>query len=182
MTKTSTFLLSLRRLIRTSSSRTHSYPNRFSNQQTDILQEQQVTTASKDALHTRPPPRRRRSRRHPNHHNVSGHHQRQRHRLLWLRHISRCVGPPQWLVTESVRADDALPSIINNCLGTENAQLAACQANDWDCLCTQTTNVLTCYNNCPTDPNAFGVQQQQTSYCNAAKAYAYPSRLPSSPA
>ena len=49
--------------------------------------------------------------------------------------------------------------------------LSACTANDWDCLCTQSTNVLTCYNNCPSDPNAFGAQQTQTSYCNAAKAY-----------
>jgi len=65
----------------------------------------------------------------------------------------------------------SIDAIINNCLDTENAQLASCAANDWDCMCTQTTNVLTCYNNCPTDPNAYGVQQQQTSYCNAAKAY-----------
>ncbi|KXL44286.1 hypothetical protein M433DRAFT_279719 [Acidomyces richmondensis BFW] len=62
-------------------------------------------------------------------------------------------------------------AIIASCLGTENAQLQACAANDWDCLCTQSTNVLTCYNNCPSDPNAFAAQQQNTAYCNAAKAY-----------
>ncbi|KAI7335472.1 hypothetical protein KC354_g17860 [Hortaea werneckii] len=61
--------------------------------------------------------------------------------------------------------------IIQTCLGSTQAQLAACDDNDWDCLCTQQTNVLTCYNNCPSDPNAFGAQQTQTSYCNAAKAY-----------
>ncbi|KAI7220504.1 hypothetical protein KC333_g2334 [Hortaea werneckii] len=61
--------------------------------------------------------------------------------------------------------------IIQTCLGSTQAQLAACEDNDWDCLCTQQTNVLTCYNNCPSDPNAFGAQQTQTSYCNAAKAY-----------
>ncbi|OTA29517.1 hypothetical protein BTJ68_09341 [Hortaea werneckii EXF-2000] len=60
--------------------------------------------------------------------------------------------------------------IIQTCLGSTQAQLAACDATDWDCLCTQQTNVLTCYNNCPSDPNAFGAQQTKTSYCNAAKA------------
>lgn len=48
--------------------------------------------------------------------------------------------------------------------------LSACAANDWDCLCTQSTNVLICYNNCPNDPNAFGASQTKTSYCNAAAA------------
>ena len=66
---------------------------------------------------------------------------------------------------------NALARIINTCLGSTKAQLAACAATDWDCLCTQQTNVLTCYNNCPADPNAFGAQQTETSYCNAAKAY-----------
>lgn len=60
--------------------------------------------------------------------------------------------------------------IIQTCLGTENAQLQSCAANDWDCMCTQQTNVMTCYNNCPSDPNAVGASQTQTSYCNAAKA------------
>ncbi|KAH9817416.1 GPI anchored serine-threonine rich protein [Teratosphaeria destructans] len=60
---------------------------------------------------------------------------------------------------------------IQTCLTQLNAQLAACATTDWDCLCTQSTNVLTCYNNCPSDPNAFGSKQQNTAYCNAAKAY-----------
>ncbi|WPH00922.1 Hypothetical protein R9X50_00375600 [Acrodontium crateriforme] len=64
-----------------------------------------------------------------------------------------------------------IDTIIASCLGTENAQLNACAANDWDCLCEQSGNVNTCYNNCPSDPNAFGVKQQMISYCNAAKAY-----------
>ena len=44
-------------------------------------------------------------------------------------------------------------------------------ADDWDCMCTQSNNVLTCYNNCPGDPNAFGAQQTKISYCNAANVY-----------
>lgn len=61
-------------------------------------------------------------------------------------------------------------SIINSCLNTENAQLASCASTDYDCLCTQSTNVNQCYTNCPSDPNANGAMQQMTSYCNAAKA------------
>ncbi|CAK4033369.1 Hypothetical predicted protein [Lecanosticta acicola] len=64
-----------------------------------------------------------------------------------------------------------IDTIIASCLGTTKAQLSACATNDWDCMCTQTTNVLTCYNNCPSSPDRNGVLQQQTSYCNAAKAY-----------
>jgi hypothetical protein len=60
--------------------------------------------------------------------------------------------------------------IIQTCLGTEKAQLANCSPNDWDCLCEQSKNVLTCYNNCPSDPNRFGAEQTSVSYCNAAKA------------
>merc|ERR1711939_1139181 len=64
---------------------------------------------------------------------------------------------------------ESIDLIIQTCLGSTQAQLAACDATDWDCLCTQQTNVLTCYNNCPSDPNAFGAQQTKTSYCNASE-------------
>jgi hypothetical protein len=60
--------------------------------------------------------------------------------------------------------------IIQTCVATEKAQLDNCKPNDWDCLCEQSNNVLTCYNNCPSDPNRFGVEQTKVSYCNAAKA------------
>ncbi|RMY80211.1 hypothetical protein D0864_08767 [Hortaea werneckii] len=73
--------------------------------------------------------------------------------------------------TSSSTSESGCGNIIQTCLGSTQAQLAACDATDWDCLCTQQTNVLTCYNNCPSDPNAFGAQQTKTSYCNAAKAY-----------
>lgn len=69
-------------------------------------------------------------------------------------------------------------SIIASCLGTTGAQLNACATNDWDCMCEQTTNVLTCYNNCPSDPRRNGVDQQNVSYCNAAKAYVKPDLIP----
>jgi hypothetical protein len=37
-------------------------------------------------------------------------------------------------------------------------------------MCKAQQQVVTCYNNCPSDPNAFGADQQETSWCNAAKA------------
>jgi len=62
-------------------------------------------------------------------------------------------------------------NILDSCLQSEKPQLQACAANDWSCLCTQSTNVLTCYNDCPNDPGKVAAQQTMTSYCNAASAY-----------
>lgn len=44
-------------------------------------------------------------------------------------------------------------------------------STDYDCLCTQYTNLLTCYNNCPNDSGVTTVQQQREQYCTAASAY-----------
>ncbi|EED23963.1 GPI anchored serine-threonine rich protein [Talaromyces stipitatus ATCC 10500] len=79
----------------------------------------------------------------------------------------------------SRRAACAAQNILDACLATEQAQLQACGVNDWSCLCEQSNNVLTCYNNCPGDDGHFGAQQRMTSYCNAAKAYS-PSSISSS--
>jgi len=62
-------------------------------------------------------------------------------------------------------------NILDACLTSTKAQLDACAGNDYGCLCDQYTNVLTCYNNCPNDPNKFGIQQEMTQNCNAKKAY-----------
>ncbi|OJJ49592.1 hypothetical protein ASPZODRAFT_979287 [Penicilliopsis zonata CBS 506.65] len=64
----------------------------------------------------------------------------------------------------------AAQNILDSCLVTEKNQLATCEPNDWKCLCTQSNNVLTCYNNCPNHPDQFGAEQTTDSYCNAAKA------------
>ncbi|RAL09341.1 GPI anchored serine-threonine rich protein [Aspergillus homomorphus CBS 101889] len=61
-------------------------------------------------------------------------------------------------------------SILDACLKQLQPQMSACAQNDWDCLCTQSQNVLTCYNVCPSDPGHYSVTQQQVSYCNAAQA------------
>ncbi|KAL1964282.1 hypothetical protein VTN77DRAFT_7102 [Rasamsonia byssochlamydoides] len=66
----------------------------------------------------------------------------------------------------------AAQDILDACLSSTKPQLQNCPANDWKCLCEQSNNVLTCYNNCPGDPDRFGAEQTMTSYCNAAKAEA----------
>ncbi|OKL59258.1 hypothetical protein UA08_05509 [Talaromyces atroroseus] len=73
--------------------------------------------------------------------------------------------------SQSRRATCAAQNILDACIQDTSPQLQACEANDWDCLCEQSNNVLTCYNNCPGDDGQFGAQQTMTSYCNAAKAY-----------
>ncbi|KAL3459893.1 hypothetical protein BJX64DRAFT_194056 [Aspergillus heterothallicus] len=61
-------------------------------------------------------------------------------------------------------------NILDTCLTSIQAQVDNCGPNEWDCLCEQTNNLLTCYNNCPHDGGRNGVQQQKVSYCNAAEA------------
>ncbi|KAL4877169.1 hypothetical protein BJY04DRAFT_198688 [Aspergillus karnatakaensis] len=58
--------------------------------------------------------------------------------------------------------------ILDACIQTIQSQVDACGPNEWDCLCEQANNMLTCYNNCPGDPGRTAVQQQRDSYCNAA--------------
>ena len=50
------------------------------------------------------------------------------------------------------------------------SQFDACDSQDWDCLCEQANNVLTCYNNCPSAPDRFGYEQTKVANCNAASA------------
>ncbi|KAK4610392.1 hypothetical protein CLAFUW4_13546 [Fulvia fulva] len=63
-----------------------------------------------------------------------------------------------------------IDDIIANCLGTQTAQLNSCEVNDWACMCEQQNNVLTCYNNCPSDPRKAAADSQKVSWCGAAKA------------
>ncbi|BDD55087.1 hypothetical protein MPDQ_006850 [Monascus purpureus] len=73
---------------------------------------------------------------------------------------------------ETSSSSCAAQNILDACLSSTQPQLQACAQNDWKCLCEQSTNVLTCYNNCPGDSGQFGAQQTKESYCNAANAYA----------
>ncbi|RDW76274.1 GPI anchored serine-threonine rich protein [Aspergillus mulundensis] len=59
-------------------------------------------------------------------------------------------------------------NILDTCRESIQTRVDACGANEWRCLCDETTNLLTCYDNCPDDGGRNGVSQQQVSYCNAA--------------
>ncbi|GFF39225.1 hypothetical protein IFM61606_08176 [Aspergillus udagawae] len=65
----------------------------------------------------------------------------------------------------------AAQNIVDACLASMKPQFDSCGPNDWKCLCDQSINVLTCYNNCPGHPDSFGAEQTKQSYCNAAGAY-----------
>ncbi|KAM0689853.1 hypothetical protein Q7P36_010725 [Cladosporium allicinum] len=65
----------------------------------------------------------------------------------------------------------AIDAIITNCLASTGLRVESCASNDWDCLCANSQAVLTCYDNCPSDPRRPSEEQTNTSYCNAAKAY-----------
>ncbi|OJZ88006.1 hypothetical protein ASPFODRAFT_58881 [Aspergillus luchuensis CBS 106.47] len=61
-------------------------------------------------------------------------------------------------------------NILDACLSQMKPQMDKCSQNDWSCLCTQSKNMLTCYNDCPSDPNHTSADQQKMEYCNAAEA------------
>ncbi|OAX80051.1 hypothetical protein ACJ72_05623 [Emergomyces africanus] len=61
--------------------------------------------------------------------------------------------------------------ILDACVKSTTSILASCPVQDWDCLCTQYNNVLTCYNNCPGDPGRFAVESSKVANCNAAKHF-----------
>ncbi|EEH41571.1 hypothetical protein PAAG_03134 [Paracoccidioides lutzii Pb01] len=63
-------------------------------------------------------------------------------------------------------------NILEACLQSTQALLKTCVPNDWQCLCTQHTNVLTCYNNCPNDLGRHGAESSKIANCNAASQFA----------
>ncbi|OJD19963.1 hypothetical protein AJ78_00157 [Emergomyces pasteurianus Ep9510] len=65
----------------------------------------------------------------------------------------------------------AAQNILDACVKSTTSILNSCPVQDWECLCTQYTNVLTCYNNCPGDPGRFAVDSSKVANCNAAKHF-----------
>ncbi|KAK7732803.1 hypothetical protein SLS57_000746 [Botryosphaeria dothidea] len=61
-------------------------------------------------------------------------------------------------------------NIVTACVDGYKSRTEGCGGNDWDCLCSVYTDLLTCYNNCPNDPTRSSVQNQVTQFCNAANA------------
>ncbi|RPA91245.1 hypothetical protein L873DRAFT_1819721 [Choiromyces venosus 120613-1] len=72
----------------------------------------------------------------------------------------------QWQVDHSCDAYN----IVETCISQYSPRVTACAGNDYVCMCTEYTNLLTCYNNCPMDKNSSGIKSSVTSFCGAAAA------------
>ncbi|KAA8895479.1 hypothetical protein FN846DRAFT_911702 [Sphaerosporella brunnea] len=63
----------------------------------------------------------------------------------------------------------AAQNIVDTCIASIKPRLDACKGNDWECYCTNSRDLATCYNNCPGIDRS-GVDNQVTSYCGAYSA------------
>ncbi|CCX34957.1 hypothetical protein FPQ18DRAFT_350791 [Pyronema domesticum] len=68
-------------------------------------------------------------------------------------------------VSAQVKECDA-QNILDACKSQYEPRLAACTGNDWECYCTEATNLKQCYNVCP-NVDKSGVSSQVVSYCGA---------------
>lgn len=59
-------------------------------------------------------------------------------------------------------------AILDKCLKDLGNIVADCGATNYKCLCDGHKNMLTCYNNCPNDPQKDIEQSQVTAWCVAA--------------
>jgi len=62
--------------------------------------------------------------------------------------------------------------IVKACLSSEKAKLTSCVSTDYDCQCQQWKNIITCYNNCPDDPDQFTAGGQRDIFCGYASQFA----------
>ncbi|KAK5702356.1 hypothetical protein LTR17_022389 [Elasticomyces elasticus] len=79
------------------------------------------------------------------------------------------VVPPA--ATGASGCGQALDNIINNCLDSTRLIVNGCASTDYDCQCQKQTDVVICFNNCPTDPRLSPEQTLETQYCSAAQTY-----------
>ncbi|KAK4176066.1 hypothetical protein QBC36DRAFT_14455 [Triangularia setosa] len=61
--------------------------------------------------------------------------------------------------------------IVESCLGSEKAKLAACNTGDYDCQCAAWQAILTCYNNCPNDSRLHTDVGQKDIFCGYASQF-----------
>ncbi|KAJ5610811.1 hypothetical protein N7510_007530 [Penicillium lagena] len=65
----------------------------------------------------------------------------------------------------------AAQKVVDQCITDMKFQLENCDTGDWECMCTHSTNVVDCYNNCPEDSERLGAQQIRQQNCANARAY-----------
>ncbi|KAB5554822.1 hypothetical protein GE09DRAFT_141675 [Coniochaeta sp. 2T2.1] len=61
--------------------------------------------------------------------------------------------------------------IVESCLGTIGGQLAACDLKDYGCQCTQYTEYVKCFNNCPNDQRVHTYEGQRQIFCSYASQF-----------
>ncbi|KAL2115536.1 hypothetical protein VTJ04DRAFT_9791 [Mycothermus thermophilus] len=62
--------------------------------------------------------------------------------------------------------------IVEACLSSEKAKLAACKHDDYVCKCENWKNIVTCYNNCPNDERKHTDQGQVDIFCGYVTQFA----------
>ncbi|KAG0646002.1 hypothetical protein D0Z07_7765 [Hyphodiscus hymeniophilus] len=65
----------------------------------------------------------------------------------------------------------AAQPVLEACLASTQAIAAGCSSTDYQCLCEQYNNILTCFNDCPNDPRYSSVLSSQETYCNDMSVY-----------
>jgi len=65
------------------------------------------------------------------------------------------------------QSDCDAQNILDTCVAQFSPQLDACKASDWECMCQQATNLLSCYDNCPDATDFGGADSKKASYCDA---------------
>jgi hypothetical protein len=69
--------------------------------------------------------------------------------------------------------------IVESCLTSEKAKLASCKDREWNCLCANWKNILTCYDNCPNDTRQPIDAGNRDLYCGYASQYSsQPTQVP----
>ncbi|KAJ5951343.1 uncharacterized protein N7479_009756 [Penicillium vulpinum] len=66
--------------------------------------------------------------------------------------------------------------ILQQCIQSMQSDLENCEPNDWNCLCTSSTNLVNCYNNCLEDPLRKDAQSTLQQSCANAKSYGITAR------
>ncbi|KAH7350852.1 hypothetical protein BKA65DRAFT_499133 [Rhexocercosporidium sp. MPI-PUGE-AT-0058] len=63
--------------------------------------------------------------------------------------------------------------VLNACVASTKAIVAACGTTDWGCLCQKWNDVLTCYtaSGCPNDAGLATAQNSKDTYCAQASIY-----------
>ncbi|KAK6339057.1 hypothetical protein TWF696_009850 [Orbilia brochopaga] len=64
----------------------------------------------------------------------------------------------------------AAQNVLVACLGTQQSRMSSCSALDYGCQCQMQSDVLGCYNQCPSDPGRASEDAKLTALCVAASA------------